>query len=193
MLLSLKFPSPRIHLVEYQEKSAAEMLVAMKNLGLEGVIAKRRDSIYHPGKRNGAWVKYRIQKGQEFVVGGYFPGTYGFDSIIVGYYRGKDLTYVARTRNGFVPASRRELFAKFKGLEMSACPFVNLPDTHPSRFGRELDKEAMKKAVWLQPEIVVQINFLEWTEADRLRHSKFAGVREDKRAGEVRKEHGGEG
>jgi DNA ligase D-like protein (predicted ligase) len=193
ILGSLKFSSPRIHLVEYHETSAAEMLAAVKGLGLEGVIAKRKDSRYEPGKRSGAWVKCRIQKGQEFVIGGYFPGSHGFDSIIVGYYRGQDLMYVARTRNGFVPASRRQLFAKFKDLAIPICPFVNLPDTHPSRFGRELDAEAMKKAVWLRPEIVVQIEFLEWTEADRLRHSKFAGLREDKEPRDVVKEHGGEG
>jgi bifunctional non-homologous end joining protein LigD len=65
---------------------------------------------------------------------------------------------------------------------------VNLPESHPARFGRELDTEAMKKAVWLRPEVVAQIEFLEWTEADRLRHSKFVGLRGDKRAQDVVKE-----
>jgi bifunctional non-homologous end joining protein LigD len=193
LLGSLKFPSPRIHLVEYQETSAAEMLAAVKGLGLEGVIAKRRDSRYESGKRSGAWMKCRIQKGQEFVIGGYFPGPHGFDSIIVGYYRGRDLIYVARTRNGFVPASRRQLFAKFKDLTIPTCPFANLPDTQPSRFGQEFNVEAMKKAVWLRPEIVVRLEFLEWTAANRLRHSQFAGLQEDKEPRDVLKEHGGEG
>ena len=192
ILGSLKFSSTRIHLVEYQETSAAEMLAAVKSLGLEGVVAKRKDSRYETGKRSGAWMKCRIQKGQEFVIGGYFPGSHGFDSIIVGYYRGKDLVYVARTRNGFVPASRRQLFAKFKDLAIPICPFVNLPDTHPSRFGQEFNAEAMEKAVWLRPEIVVQIEFLEWTAADRLRHSQFAGLREDKEPRDVSKDHVGE-
>jgi len=56
------------------------------------------------------------------------PGLHGLDSIIVGYYRGKDLVYVARVRNGFVPASRRQLFEKLKGLVIPKCPFVNLPE-----------------------------------------------------------------
>jgi bifunctional non-homologous end joining protein LigD len=191
VLRSLKFSSPRIHLVEYQETSATEMLAAVKGMGLEGVIAKRKDSQYEPGKRSGAWVKCRLHQGQEFVIGGYFPGSLGFDSIIVGYYRGKDLMYVARTRNGFVPASRRQVFAKLKDKVIPTCPFVNLPETHPARFGRELDAEAMKKAVWLRPEVVAQIEFLEWTEADRLRHSKFVGLREDKEARQVTREYGG--
>ena len=188
MLYRLKFSSPRIHLVEYQETSAPEMLAAVRGLGLEGVVAKRKDSRYEPGKRSGAWVKYRIHKGQEFVIGGYFPGPHGFDSIIVGYYRGKDLMYVARTRNGFVPASRRQVFAKLKDRAIPTCPFANLPETHPTRFGRELDAEAMKKAVWLRPEVVAQIEFLEWTEADRLRHSKFVSLRGDKQPQDVMKE-----
>jgi len=124
------------------------------------------------------------------VIGGFFPGSHGFDSIIVGYYKGKDLMNAARTRNGFVPASRRSLFEKLLLLIAPDCPFVNLPETQPSRFGRELDAETMKKAIWLRPALVAQIDFLEWTGADRLRHSKFVRLREDKRARDVVKERG---
>src|SRR5215471_5893236 len=184
----LHFRSHRVRVSEQFEVSANDMLAAVRHQRLEGVIGKRRDSTYEAGKRTGSWVKYRVNRGQEFVIGGYIPGPHGFDSIIVGYYRGKDLMYVARTRNGFVPALRRQVFAKLKDKVIPTCPFVNLPETHPARFGRELDAEAMKKAVWLRPEVVAQIEFLEWTEADRLRHSKFVGLREDKRAQDVVKE-----
>ena len=145
LLRSLKFLSPRIQFVDYLETSVANIVAAVQEQGLEGVIAKRRDSLYQPGRRTGAWVKYRINRGQEFVIGGFFPGPHGFDSIIVGYYRGDDLVYVARTRNGFVPVSRRSLFEKLRPLIAPDCPFVNLPETQPSRFGRELDAETMKK------------------------------------------------
>jgi len=101
---------------------------------------------------------------------------------------GKDLMYVARTRDGFVPASRRQVFSKWKHLVTPTCPFANLPETRRSRFGEELNAENMKKAVWLKPEIVAQIEFLEWTDADHLRHSKFAGLRDDKDARNVVKE-----
>jgi DNA ligase D-like protein (predicted ligase) len=188
LLRSLMFRSPRIQSVDYFETSAANIVAAAKEQRLEGVIAKRRDSLYQPGRRTGSWVKYRISVGQEFVVGGYFPGPHGFDSIIVGYYEGKNLMYVARTRNGFVPASRRQVFSQLKHLVTSTCPFVNLPETKKSRFGEELNAEKMKKAVWLKPEIVAQLEFLEWTEGDRLRHSKFVGLREDKDARRVIKE-----
>ena len=133
-------------------------------------------------------MKCRVNRGQELVIGGYIPGPHGFDSLIVGYYRGKDLVYVARVRNGFVPASRRQVFEKIRHLVSPTMPFVNLPETHKSRWGDELTAEKMKECVWLRPEAVAQIEFLEWTEADRLRHSKFAGLREDKNPREVVKE-----
>jgi len=72
------------------------------------------------------------------------------------------------------------VFSRLKILVMPTCPFVNLPETKKSRFGEELNAEKMKKAIWLRPEAVAQIEFLEWTEGDRLRHSKFVGLREDK-------------
>jgi ATP-dependent DNA ligase len=109
MLRSLKFDGGRIAISEYIEASAEQMLSAVKAQRLEGVVGKRKDSVYEPGKRSGAWIKHRVNLGQEFVIGGFTPGPHGLDAIIVGYYRGDDLVYVARTRNGFVPASRRGL------------------------------------------------------------------------------------
>jgi len=91
-----------------------------------------------------------VNRGQELVIGGYIPGPHGFDSLIVGYYRGKDLVYVARVRNGFVPATRRQVFEKIRYLVSPTMPFVNLPDTHKSRWGDELSAEKMKECVWLR-------------------------------------------
>jgi ATP-dependent DNA ligase len=124
----LKLSSPRIHISEYIEASAIDMLSVVREQGLEGIVAKRRDSLYEPGKRTGACIKYRVNRGQEFVIGGYMPGPHGVDSLIVGYYRGEDLIYVARVRSGFVPASRRDVFEKLRRLASPTCPFVNLPD-----------------------------------------------------------------
>ena len=184
----LKLRSHRIRISEQFEVPAKDMLVAVRHQQLEGVIGKRKDSLYESGKRTGSWIKYRVNRGQEFVIGGYIPGPHGFDSLIVGYYRGKDLVYVARVRNGFVPASRRQVFEKISPLFSEAMPFVNLPDTHKSRWGDELTAEKMKECVWLRPEAVAQIEFLEWTAADRLRHSKFVGLRDDKNPRDVAKE-----
>jgi DNA ligase D-like protein (predicted ligase) len=182
----------RIRIADYFEAAPKDLLSAVREQRLEGIIGKRKDSVYQPGKRSGAWIKYRVNRGQEFVIGGYFPGPHGFDSLVVGYYDAEKLMYVARTRNGFVPASRRQVFSKLKHLVVPTCPFVNLPETRRSRFGEEMNAEKMKKAVWLRPEVVAQIEFLEWTEGNRLRHSKFVGLREDKSPRSVVREHAGE-
>jgi bifunctional non-homologous end joining protein LigD len=181
----------RIRISDYVEATPNDLLSAVREQRLEGIVGKQKDSHYQPGKRSGAWIKYRVNRGQEFVIGGYFPGPHGFDSLIVGYYDGDKLMYVARTRNGFVPVSRRQVFSKLNHLVTPECPFANLPETRRSRFGEELNAEKMKKAVWLKPEAVAQIEFLEWTEADRLRHSKFVVLREDKNPRSVIKEEVG--
>jgi ATP-dependent DNA ligase len=133
-----------------------------------------------------------VNRGQEFVIGGYMPGPHGIDSLIVGYYRGEDLLYVARVRAGFVPAARRAVFAKIRGLVSPTMPFTNLPEKGPSRFGDALTEEKMGKCVWVRPEAIAQIEFLEWTAADRLRHAKFVRLRDDKDPRSVVKEHAGE-
>src|ERR1700747_2706484 len=172
----LKLRSPLIRIAEQFEVSASDMLAAVRQQELEGVIGKRKDSLYEAGKRSGAWVKCRANRGQELVIGGYIPGLHGLDSLIAGYYQGKDLIYAARVRNGFVPASRRQVFERVRHLVSPTMPFANLPDKHKSRWGDELTAEKMKKCVWLRPEAVVQVEFLEWTAADRVRLSKFVAL-----------------
>ncbi|MBW4037282.1 MAG: hypothetical protein HIU91_00140 [Acidobacteria bacterium] len=181
--------SERIRLSEFVEGDAAAMLRHLRKEKLEGIVAKQRESVYEAGMRSGAWVKHRLNQGQEFVVGGYVPGGNGFQSLVIGFYRGKELLYVHRLVAGFVPAAKREIFAKLKGLEVVACPFVNLPQEGKSRWGGEgLNAEKMKACVWLRPEIVVQVEFVEWTSETHLRHAKFVGLREDKAAKDVVRE-----
>jgi len=165
-----------------------DLIASVKAQGLEGLVAKRRNSKYESGLRTGAWQKMRINQGQEFVIGGYTRGTKTFDALVFGYYEGDKLIYVARTRNGFTPATRVQLFKKFKPLETPDCPFVNLPETKRGRWGQGLTKDKMKECVWLKPVLVAQIEFLEWTGENHLRHSRFVGLREDKTPREVRRE-----
>ena len=188
----LRFESARVRIADHFQVPPADMLSAIRAQGLEGVVAKRKDSRYEAGKRTGAWVKYRLNSGQELVIGGYIPGTHGVDAIVVGYYRGGNLIYVARVRNGFVPASRRQIFARLKPLLTPKCPFANLPESYKGRWGEGLTAADMEKCFWVRPETVARIEFLEWTPSDHLRHSKFAGLREDKDARTVIKEHDGE-
>jgi DNA ligase D-like protein (predicted ligase) len=172
--------------VEYG--SSAKLLKFVKEHGLEGIIAKRSDSPYEPGKRTGLWQKYRLNLQQEFVIGGYTRGGDTFDALIIGFYRGKDLHFAARVRAGFVPATRREVHAQLKALKIEKCPFIDLPQKEPGRWGQGLTAEKMKDCVWLKPETVARIDFAEWTSGDHLRHPKFAGLRDDKDPNKVVKE-----
>jgi bifunctional non-homologous end joining protein LigD len=79
------------------------LIKSIKAQGLEGLIAKRRDSKYEPGERSGTWQKMRLNQGQEFVIGGYTIGGRAFDALVFGYYQEGKLIYAARTRNGFTP------------------------------------------------------------------------------------------
>jgi DNA ligase D-like protein (predicted ligase) len=165
--------SPRILLSEYIEGDASAMLQHIRDNKLEGIVAKKKDALYEPGERSGAWVKHRLNQGQEFVVGGYVPGKNGFASLVIGYYRGNDLLYVHRLVAGFLPADRRAIFAQMKDLQIPECPFTNLPQEGKSRWGGEgLNAEKMKSCVWLKPRLVVQVEFVEWTSETHLRHAR---------------------
>jgi len=174
-----------ISLSDTIDATPAELVRVVKEFGFEGIVAKRRDSTYESGKRSGAWVKHRINKGQEFVIGGYVPG-HPLDSIIVGYYDDGKLLFSAKVRNGFVPRTRREVASRFTGLETDVCPFANLPEKKRTQWA--LTKEEMKNCVWLKPELVAQIEFAEWTPDGHLRHSTFVGLREDKEATDIVRE-----
>ena len=164
------------------------LIESVKAQGLEGLVAKRRDSRYESGLRSGAWQKMRVDRGQEFVIGGYTRGTKTFDALIFGYYEGADLIYVARTRNGFTPATREALFKRLRPLEIPDCPFVNLPEPRGGRWGQGLTTAKMAECQWVKPVLVGQFEFLEWTADNHLRHSRFVGLRDDRPAREVGRE-----
>jgi DNA ligase D-like protein (predicted ligase) len=168
--------------------SLADLVRAVKERRLEGLVAKHKLSRYEPGQRSGAWQKMRVNQAQEFVIGGYTRVPRTFDALIFGYYDGPQLLYAAKTRNGFTPALREQLFRRFKGLETSKCPFVNLPEARSQHWGQGLTAEKMKHCVWLKPVLVGQFEFVEWTPDGHLRHSKFVALREDKNAQDVIRE-----
>jgi ATP-dependent DNA ligase len=170
------------------EGSLKNLVDSVKARGLEGLVAKRRDSKYEPGLRSGAWLKMRVNAGQEFVIGGYTVGGTTFDALVFGYYEGDKLMYAARTRNGFTPALRADLMKKFKALETKECPFANLPEKKAGRWGVGLPAAKMADCRWLKPVLVGQFEFVNWTEDAHLRHSRFMGLREDRKTKDVRRE-----
>jgi ATP-dependent DNA ligase len=96
--------------------------------------------------------------------------------------------YATRTRNGFTPAVRARLMQIFRRLETRVCPFANLPEARSGRWGQGLTKAKMADCQWLEPRLVAQVEFLEWTVDDHLRQAKFVGLRENKSARDVRRE-----
>jgi DNA ligase D-like protein (predicted ligase) len=157
------------------EASLSDLVQSIRAQGLEGLVAKRANSKYEPGQRSGAWVKMRVNRSQEFIIGGYTIGGSTFDAAIIGHVVDGMLVYVARTRSGFTPALRAELLRKMKPLD-EACPFCNLPEIRPGRWGEGLTADKMKDCRWLRPEMTGRFEFLEWTEDRHLRHSRFVGM-----------------
>ena len=189
-LLDKLFAAPEdpLRLSPLLRSPSGQVLEAVRKLGLEGVVGKRIDSTYEPGERSGAWIKHRVNMEQEFVVGGYIPGARGFDALLVGVYEKKELIFVAKVKNGFVPRIRDELFPTLKPLQTAQCPFKNLPEKRASRWGESLTAEKMDQCRWVKPKLVCQVAFVEWTDAGHLRHCTFVGMRDDKNPSEVVRE-----
>jgi bifunctional non-homologous end joining protein LigD len=111
----------------------SELIREVRQHQLEGIVAKRASSQYRSGERCGDWVKWRANRGQEFVIGGFVPNGNLLDLILVGYYKGRDLMYAASVRAGFSAEFRRVLLPHFKELRTARCPFANLPDRAKGR------------------------------------------------------------
>jgi len=171
------------------EATPDRLIAAARNFGFEGIVAKRLDSRYEAGERSGSWQKCRVSPGQELVIGGYMPnGSKSFDALLVGYYDARRLLFIAKIKNGFVPATKRELIERMRPLATEVCPFANLPEPKNARRGIALTAEVMKRCRWVKPQLVAQIEFAEWTDKDHLRHARFLAVRDDKEPREVTRE-----
>jgi bifunctional non-homologous end joining protein LigD len=142
------------------EVRPAELLRAAKKLGLEGVVAKRKGSVYEPGRSSGTWLKYKILQSREFVIGGFTAGNL-FDALIVGCYEAGKLKYVGKVRNGFVPHMRCAMMPVLQQLLTDECPFIDLPEKRHIWYS--LTRDEIHKCEWLKPLLVAQIEFQEWT------------------------------
>ena len=151
------------------------VLAHVKELEFEGVVAKRLDSFYVPGKTSDAWQKQKTQQSDDFLVGGYVPGRHCVDEIVVGERQEGGLYFVGSIKNGFVPSTRHKVFAAIKSKDIGKCPFVNLPE---KKGPHRMDREKMKRVRWLTPRVVAEIAFNERTPAGHLRHSKFLRLRD---------------
>src|SRR5262245_45440765 len=129
----------------------AQIEEAVRGLRLEGVVAKRRQSVYEPGRRSPSWVKVKFNRRQEFVVGGFKPGGADVDSLIVGYYDRRTLYFAGRVRAGLTPRTRAEIFRAIAGTVVTRCPFANLPMETTGHWGEGISAEDMTKFRWVKP------------------------------------------
>jgi DNA ligase D-like protein (predicted ligase) len=146
--------------------------------GWEGVIAKRRDSVYEH-RRSPNWLKMKCEASQELVVGGFTDpqgARVGLGALLVGYFEGDDFVFAGKVGTGFDTKMLLDLRAKFDRMEIDKSPFTKATGLPRLR------------AHWVKPQIVVQVAFIEWTVHDKLRHPRLLGIRTDKSAREVVRE-----
>lgn len=180
ILEQLLLDAPKnLHFSQHVKGKGKECFEAACKANLEGIVGKKADSIYS-GTRNDDWIKLKCDKRQEFVIGGYTLSdkkTSGVSSLLLGVYCGDDLIFSGRAGTGFSARSAAELERKFAGLKRGTSPFKETPKT---RTGETI--------FWLEPELIAEIKFAEWTEENLLRQASFKGLRTDKNPKDIRKE-----
>lgn len=170
--------SPHLRLGESLAGDGDKLLARARASGWEGIIAKRMDAPYEPGRRTRAWLKLKVEYRQEFVVGGYTEprnSRQHLGALLVGYLAGGQLVYAGHVGGGFDSAGLRDMHARLRPLEQERSPFSEEPKTN-------------ERAHWVRPEVVVEVKFSEWTADGKLRQPIFLGVRDDKDAREVGRE-----
>jgi bifunctional non-homologous end joining protein LigD len=168
-----------------------KLLEEVRRRGLEGLIGKERESLYEAGRRSPSWIKLKCVQEQEFVIGGYTPpeGTRKhFGALLVGVYDQKKLKFSGKVGTGFNAAMLQRLYRQMRALAQKDCPFSNLPERTQGRWLQNITPREMSQCHWIEPRLVCQIRFTEWTDEGKLRHPAFIGLREDKAAEEVVRE-----
>ncbi|MBV8813325.1 MAG: non-homologous end-joining DNA ligase [Verrucomicrobia bacterium] len=171
-----------------------ELLKKAGSFGLEGLVGKQLGSRYESGRRSGAWIKLKLAQNQEFVIGGYTPPAGGrkyFGALIVGYHSGDAFLFAAKVGSGFSDEILRSLYEQFQSIRLDRCPFANLPERHNGRWGQAITPSEMRRCHWVEPNLVCQVRFSEWTQDGKLRQPVFQGLRHDKAAPEVVRESAG--
>jgi DNA ligase D-like protein (predicted ligase) len=162
-----------------------QIMQAVKEHGLEGVVAKRLDSKYQAGERSKLWLKLPLKPGQDLVIGAYRLDGERLELLLVGYFENGKLLFAGKVHQGLNPANRRALLKALQTLRVEKCPFVNLPTAKTGHWGEGVTAEEMGDYVWLRPETVAEIKFAEWTTGGVLRHAEFVTLRDDKNPREI--------
>ena len=175
-LEQLEFGGPAWRVPSVHRDAGKRLLEATASQGLEGVVAKRLDSHYEPGRRTGAWLKIKHVHRQELVIGGWIPGegrrARRIGALLMGYHRDGTFVYAGRVGTGFTEKTLNELLGKLEPLRRDTSPFGSAP-------------KLPREAVFVEPSLVAEIEFREWTNEGVLRAPSFKGLREDKSPREV--------
>ncbi|MGK6342475.1 DNA ligase D [Chryseobacterium sp. DT-3] len=168
------------------DTSGIEFLEAAKKMDLEGIMAKRKDSLYHSKIRTKDWLKIKANKRQEVVIGGFTlndDSSKLFSSLLVGVFEGKELVYTGKVGTGFNDSDQRDMMELFKSLITKKVPFAEEPDVNkPSRFRPNPPHASV---TWLKPELLCEVTYTELTSDGVMRHPSFQGMRTDKSAKKV--------
>jgi bifunctional non-homologous end joining protein LigD len=175
-LEQLELGGPAWRVPSVHRDAGKRLLDATASQGLEGVVAKRLDSHYEPGRRTGAWLKIKHVRRQELVIGGWIPGegrrARRIGALLMGYHRDGTFVYAGRVGTGFTEKTLNELLGKLEPLRRDTSPFGSAP-------------KLPREAVFVEPSLVAEIEFREWTNEGVLRAPSFKGLREDKSPREV--------
>lgn len=178
-----------IRLSESFDATATEFLESVAKLGMEGIMAKKEDSLYIEGDRTREWLKIKANKRHEVVIGGFTQNEGSaktFSSLLVGAFDNGRLDYMGKIGTGFNDKTQKEIMAKMKKLVTEKVPFTETPDVEkPSRFRPNPPKA---KVTWIKPQLVCEVSYTEITSDGVMRHPSFEGLRVDKKAKEVKKE-----
>lgn len=175
----LKRPGAVLRYADHVVGHGAHVLAEACRQGLEGIVSKRGDAPYQPG-RGPTWLKTKCTLRQEVVIGGFTDpegSRAGIGALLIGVFDAGKLIYAGKVGTGFSQASARDLRQRLEGLERREPPFASPPR---GRLGRE--------AHWVGPQLVAEVAFTEWTEDGKIRHPSFQGLRADKRAEDVMRE-----
>src|SRR5690606_14168397 len=177
-LAELRLGGPSWQVPDYHRGEGSALLRAARERGLEGVIAKRLDSRYQPGRRTRDWLKIKNVRRQEVVIGGWLPGKGRREgelgALLVGYYADGELRYAGKVGTGFDAATLRMLRGRLAPLRRERSPFSG--------------RQPQRDAIFVEPELVCEVAFAEWTQAGTLRHPSYQGLHDDKPPSEVVRE-----
>jgi bifunctional non-homologous end joining protein LigD len=180
---------PTLKMSESFDAEGKEFFRLASKFGLEGIIAKKEDSVYNPGIRSREWLKIKTEKRQEAVIAGYTRNEGSpkkFSALLLGLYENGEFVFIGPVGTGFSTSLQEELLQKMKLLETTRCPFKIVPDYNkPSRFRPNPPKA---EVIWLKPKLVCEISYRELTKDGAIRHPSFKGLREDKNAKDIKRE-----